>query len=82
MRRTYTNPTTGQTTVSYSLENSSTLSVKVLDITGKLVYSANEGTKSEGSHKLPIDASSFNSGVYYVTLTTEEGQLTQKLIKK
>ena len=78
----YPNPTTGQTTVSYSLENSSTVSVKVLDITGKLVYSANEGTKSEGSHKLSIDASSFNSGVYYVTLTTEEGQLTQKLIKK
>ena len=78
----YPNPTTGQTTVSYSLENSSTVSVKVLDITGKLVYSASEGTKSEGSHKLSIDASSFNSGVYYVTLTTEEGQLTQKLIKK
>ena len=75
------NPTNGKTTISYTLENASTVSIKVVDVTGKIVYSSNEGTQINGSHKVSIDAASFTNGVYYVTISTEETQVTKKMIK-
>lgn len=76
------NPTTGQTSINYKLDNASTVSVKVLDITGKVVYVSNEGTKTSGSHTVSLDAANYTSGLYYVTVTTENGQVSKKLIKK
>ena len=78
----YPNPTSGETSVTYSLANASKISVNVMDITGKIVYSEKEANKAEGKHTLNINASAFNSGVYYVTIVTDEAQVTKKLIKK
>ena len=78
----FPNPTTGQTAINYKLENASTVSIKVLDITGKVIYTSNEGTQNSGSHSVSLDASNFTTGVYYVTVSTENGAVTQKLIKK
>ena len=55
--------------------------IHVVDVTGKIVYSSNEGTQNNGSHKLNIDASTFTNGVYYVTVSTDETQVTKKMIK-
>ncbi len=78
----FPNPTTGSTAVNYSLENASEVSISVVDVTGKVVYSSTEGTQVAGKHTSTIDASSFNTGVYYVTITTNDSQVTKKLIKK
>lgn len=77
----YPNPTTGATTVNYSLKNSSDISVEVLDVTGKVVYSVAKDTKVAGQHSVNIDATAFKTGIYYVTLSSNEGKVTQKLIK-
>ena len=77
----FPNPTNGKTTINYSLTNSTTVTVKVVDVTGKIVYSSNEGTQNNGSHKLNIDTSAFTNGVYYVTVSTDETQVTKKMIK-
>ncbi|MDB0011387.1 T9SS type A sorting domain-containing protein [Crocinitomicaceae bacterium] len=78
----YPNPTSGVSTVSYSLQNSSEVSVNIVDITGKKVYDSKEGQKVSGKHTLDIDATEFNNGVYYVTISTDEEIVTKKLIKK
>ena len=78
----FPNPTTGKSTVSYSLGTASKVSVKVVDVTGKVVYTSTEESKEAGNHTSTIDATAFNTGVYYVTVSTNESQLTQKLIKK
>lgn len=78
----YPNPTSGVSTVSYSLQNSSEVSVNIVDITGKKVYASKEGQKVSGKHTLDIDATEFNNGVYYVTISTDEEIVTKKLIKK
>lgn len=78
----FPNPTNGSTSINYSLENASEVSINVLDIAGKLVYSSDEGTQVSGKHTSIIDASAFNTGVYYVTIITNDSQVTQKLIKK
>ncbi len=78
----YPNPTSGVSTVSYSLQNSSEVSVNIVDITGKKVYVSAEGQKASGKHTLDIDATQFNNGVYYITIATDEEIVTKKLIKK
>lgn len=76
------NPTAGEATISYSLESSSTIAIKVLDITGKVVYTVDEGTVDEGTHTLTLDATNLTSGVYYVSVVSDKGQVTKKMIKK
>ena len=78
----FPNPTTGSTAVNYSLDNASEVSINVVDVAGKVVYSSTEGTQVAGKHTSTIDASSFNTGVYYVTVSTNDSQVTKKLIKK
>ena len=53
-----------------------------MDITGKVVYTQNESNKAAGEHTIDINAASFRSGVYYVTISTDEAQVTKKLIRK
>jgi hypothetical protein len=78
----FPNPTSGETTINYSLANASNVNVDVVDITGKIVYSMNNGTELEGSHKVSFNAASFSNGVYYVTISTDEATVTKKFIKK
>ena len=78
----FPNPTSGKSTVSYTLENASKVNVKVIDVTGKVVYTSSEELKEAGNHTSSIDATAFNTGVYYVTVSTNDSQITQKLIKK
>ena len=78
----YPNPTNGDTRVEFNLTNASSVSVKVMDITGKVVYTQNESNKAAGEHTIDINAASFRSGVYYVTISTDEAQVTKKLIRK
>lgn len=53
--------------------------LKIYDITGKLVYS--ESLKSL-EYKHNIDISALNSGLYVAQLSSEESQVTRKLIKR
>ena len=78
----YPNPTTGISKISYSLQNSSKVNLKVVDVTGKIVYTSNEGQQNSGNHVFNLDATEFNNGVYYVTIATDEEIVTKKLIKK
>ena len=78
----FPNPTTGSTAVNYTLKNASEVSINAVDVAGKVVYSTTEGTQIAGKHTSTIDASSFNTGVYYVTIITNDSQVTKKLIKK
>ena len=51
-------------------------------MTGKIVYTSNEGQQNSGNHVFNLDATEFNNGVYYVTIATDEEIVTKKLIKK
>jgi len=80
--KVFPNPTSGETTINYSLANASTVNVEVVDITGKIVYTLNNGTEVAGAHNLSFNAASFSNGVYYVTISTDEATVTKKFIKK
>jgi hypothetical protein len=78
----YPNPSTGVTSIDYTLANAAAVNLNVTDLTGKVIYTINEGTVAEGTHAVSFDAANFANGVYYVTLTAGESVVTQKFIKK
>ncbi|MGJ8661644.1 MAG: T9SS type A sorting domain-containing protein, partial [Bacteroidota bacterium] len=78
----YPNPTTGNSTVSFALENAQDVNVTVYNVAGQAVYTNNMGTVQAGSHSFEINSKEFNAGVYMVNITSNDGVVTKKLIKK
>lgn len=77
----FPNPTSGEATINYSLVNAANVDVKVVEITGKTVYTSTVA-QNAGANKVTFDATTFTSGVYYVTVATEGSTVTKKMIKK
>jgi hypothetical protein len=73
----YPNPSTGMTDVQYTLPEASTVTIRVLDVTGKEVYSAitNEA-RDAGTQTQQLDLSNLASGtyVYQMIATGADGQ--------
>src|SRR5574338_420374 len=67
----YSNPFNPATTIDFNLPNSSNVSLKVFDVTGKEVASIINDFISEGKHSIFFDAAKYNlsSGIYFYTLT-------------
>jgi hypothetical protein len=78
----YPNPTTNETKISYDLINASEVTVQITDLSGKEVFAFVAGQQQSGSHEINLDMAAYNSGVYYVTLTTADQTVTKKVIKK
>jgi hypothetical protein len=76
------NPTSGETTIVYSLKNSQDATIEVMDLTGKCVYSITEKALSTGTHFTNFDASKLSSGVYCVNIKTANSISSQKFVKK
>ena len=77
----YPNPTSGNTTVDFSLLNNENVKVLVLDASGRIVKTVLEGAQTAGDHSVSFEAD-FASGVYYVNIVTEGTTVTKKFIKK
>jgi hypothetical protein len=78
----YPNPTSGLVNVDFTLNSSSDVSLEVIDVTGKVIYTNNAGVLANGSNSLSINANSFQAGVYYVNVLTNGTKVTRKLIKE
>lgn len=74
------NPATNSTRVNYSIANAGDVTLKVVDITGKVVATVNEGVKAAGAHSIELNTAEFTNGVYFYTLTAGQNQLTNKMI--
>lgn len=77
----FPNPTKDVVTLSVRAENAGTLNVNVFDITGKIVASPVQGQSlTNGENKFTMDTIALQNGIYFVTLSTENGKETVKLI--
>ena len=63
-------------TTKITWENNAINTVEVYDVVGKLVFSENTENQSE----LILNVSSFQSGVYFVNLKTDNQTITSKLV--
>ena len=74
------NPFNGTTEISYNLQTAGNVSFRVMDITGKVVENRAAERVSAGKHNITVDASNYNSGIYFYTLTVDGESLTKKML--
>ena len=77
----YPNPTATSSTVEFNLTDASEATISVTDLSGKIVSERNLGQLNAGVNSTDINTSSFNAGIYYVTIASNGSLLTKKLIK-
>ena len=74
------NPFNGTSVINYSLENASSVTLEVTDVTGKLVQTINAGNVAAGEHTITIDANQFAEGIYNYTLRTDNFSATKRMM--
>jgi hypothetical protein len=75
----YPNPFNAETNISYSLVEPGEVSLKVYDLSGRLVANLVERYQEAGEHSVAWDASAVSSGVYFYKLAAGDYTLTKKM---
>jgi poly(3-hydroxybutyrate) depolymerase len=77
----YPNPFNAATTVSFTLEHPSMVSMSVVDVLGRAVATlAQDQRFAAGSHRVSFDGSSLSTGTYFVQADVGGNVQTQKLV--
>lgn len=66
----YPNPFSDQTVLRFTLKESSTVTIEISDITGKLIRTENLGRFGSGSNSVIIDKKELNSGMYFLRMNS------------
>jgi PKD repeat protein len=74
----FPNPTDGAFTVNFSVDQSTEVSIRVLDALGRSVIVREMGTVS-GEQMIALDLSNNASGIYMVQIVTDKGTITKRL---
>lgn len=78
----YPNPFRGQTKVTYSLSNYSSVKLIISSLTGEVIKEITDGDQSSGTHALNVNMEEYKPGMYMLTLYANDKKIsTTKLIK-
>ncbi|MCK4353304.1 T9SS type A sorting domain-containing protein [candidate division WOR-3 bacterium] len=83
LSQNYPNPFTSVTSIQYAVSSSkdkSHISLKIYDVTGRLVNTLVDGEKEPGCYTITWDAKEFLSGIYFVKFSAGDYTSTKKLI--
>ena len=76
----YPNPFNPVTNISFVVDKSSEISLKIFDVNGKLVQVVNPKIYQSGVHNLQWNASSLSSGMYFIHMLNGADRHTQKVM--
>ncbi|WP_219010761.1 lytic polysaccharide monooxygenase [Aquimarina litoralis] len=76
----YPNPFASTTTIQYILTEPSDVSLKVYALSGQLIKSIDEPSKTIGKYEFTIDMEGMSNGVYIYKLQTDKGVQTKRMI--
>ncbi|MBA4312457.1 MAG: hypothetical protein C0417_07485 [Chlorobiaceae bacterium] len=76
----YPNPFNSSTTIGFSLDKKSTVTLKIFNILGQELQTLISGQQSVGEHEIFFNAQEFSSGVYFYRLQTEDYAASKLLI--
>jgi hypothetical protein len=79
LHQNYPNPFNAETKISYTLAEASHVSLRIYDITGRLVATLVDNREEAGEHAVTWDASDISSGVYFCKLKTNSVSCVKKM---
>lgn len=77
----YPNPATDAVSVDYNLGNASDVTIIMTDLSGKTIATVNE-TANAGINTVSLNTKALSAGIYNVVISTDNGTVTEKFIKK
>jgi hypothetical protein len=80
LNQNYPNPFNPSTNINFSLDKNSDVKLSLYDVSGKLIRVIKEGFLKAGSYDEKINMDGFGTGIYFYSLETSEGKVTQKMI--
>jgi N-acetylneuraminic acid mutarotase len=76
----YPNPAEDHATIQFTLPQSSDVSIKVYDVSGKEIETLLNENMEQGDHSLLLKTNHFSKGIYEVKMTIDSGTNNQKLV--
>lgn len=76
----FPNPAQENTQAVFTLTESMSTDIQVLDITGREVMSVYNGDLAAGTHRFDLQTATLSKGIYFVRLRAGSGVVTQKLV--
>ena len=78
---TFPNPSSGLTSISFTIPYTSEIELSIYDVSGRLVETLREGSIETGNHNESWDpGAEIADGIYFIKLSTEEGTITRQAI--
>lgn len=77
----YPNPVSDYAVVQFYNEKQSDIKIIIADITGKTLSTLKASNVTPGLHLEGLDMRSLSDGIYFLTIHTNEGSVTRKLVK-
>jgi hypothetical protein len=78
----FPNPVTHAVNVEFTLKTNNQVNLQLYDELGKLVKRIKKGNYTIGNNKIQLEMGNLKSGIYFITLSIDEEQFTQQIIKK
>ena len=76
----YPNPFNPETTIVFELPRAAHVRLEVFDILGRTLRTLHDGIADAGQHSATLNAADMATGIYLFSLTTPEGEFTQKAL--
>jgi hypothetical protein len=76
----YPNPTNAIATFDYTLKEKTDFTLRIVDVTGKVIENIYKGNQVAGQHRETIDVSGYAAGVYFIQVNNGTSSFSKKLI--
>ena len=76
----YPNPVVSEATISFNVEETTTVSYQIYDLSGRMVQNSTLGNYNEGSHKVTFNVNGLANGTYIVKVQAGTKSNTSKIL--
>jgi aminopeptidase N len=80
LRQNYPNPFNQETVLTYELPRPMDVTLRIVDMNGRLIVRLDEGHREAGEHRVTFNASQYATGVYFAVLSAESFSTVRKMI--
>ena len=75
----YPNPVNEYTTIEYSLNDQSNVSIEIFDLLGKKIANVFEGKQNAGTYKVLYEPNSMTNGIYLCKVSINNNSVVKKM---
>jgi len=77
----FPNPTNGNSTLTYSIQQKENVRFEIYDVTGKLIYTENKPEQNAGEYSVVVPMEKLSDGIYFCRFTAGQITNTMRIVK-